>query len=110
MYAQAVDYDERGSHELTDLYRMMDGEGPFKGVRRLRDETCADIDGPIVDDPTGCGLSRRVAPIATPTPAIGHFPMGMGTSTAPSGDTWVMRKAVRDVCAYHNGQVPAHFL
>ena len=56
VYSQEVDYDERGSDEFTDLYHMVDGDSPFKDVRRLRDEKRADIVGLIVDDPNGCGL------------------------------------------------------
>ena len=62
VYSQEVDYDERGSNEFVDLYHMVDGDTPFKDIRRLRDEKRADIVGLIVDDPTGCGLSTRVAP------------------------------------------------
>jgi peptidyl-Asp metalloendopeptidase len=62
VHTQAFDYDERGSGEFIDLYRMVDGDGPFKDVRRLRNEKHADIVGMIIDDPTGCGLSTRVAP------------------------------------------------
>ena len=64
VHTQAVDYDEQGSEEFTDLYRMVDGHGPFKEVRRLRDEKRADVVGLVVDDPRGCGLSTRVAPDA----------------------------------------------
>jgi hypothetical protein len=64
VYSQAVDYEERGSEEFVDLYRMVDGEGPFKDVRRLRNEKHANIVGLLVDDPSGCGLSTRVAPDA----------------------------------------------
>ena len=64
VHAQAVDYDERDSEQFDDLYHMVDGHGPFRDVRRLRDEKRADIVGLLVDDPTGCGLSTRVLPDA----------------------------------------------
>jgi hypothetical protein len=72
-HAQAVDYDEQGSEEFTDLYRMVDGEGPFKDVRRLRDVKHADIVGLVVDDPRGCGLSTRVAPDADDAFFVVHY-------------------------------------
>jgi hypothetical protein len=73
VYAQEVDYDEQGSEEFTDLYRMVDGDGPFKDVRRLRDEKRADIVGLLVDDPKGCGLSTRVAPDAEDAYFVVHY-------------------------------------
>jgi hypothetical protein len=72
-HTQAVDYDEQGSEEFIDLYRMVDGEGPFKDVRRLRDEKHADVVGLIVDDPRGCGLSTRVAPDAEEAYFVVHY-------------------------------------
>jgi hypothetical protein len=57
-----VDYDERGSEEFTDLYRIVNGEGAFKDVRRhLRNENHATIVGMVVDDPRGCGYDARGA-------------------------------------------------
>jgi peptidyl-Asp metalloendopeptidase len=41
---------------------MADGLGPFKDVKRLRDEKRADIVGLIIDNPNGCGLSTRIGP------------------------------------------------
>src|SRR5262245_4885007 len=73
VYAQEVDYDERGSQQFDDLYRMVDRDGPFKDVRRLRDEKRADIVGLIVDDPGGCGLSTRVAPDAEDAYFVVHY-------------------------------------
>ena len=73
VHGQAVDYDEEGSEQFTDLYRMVDGEGPFKEVRRLRNEKHADIVGLIVDDPRGCGLSTRVAPDAEEAYFVAHY-------------------------------------
>jgi hypothetical protein len=57
-----IDYDETDGRHFEYLYRMVDGVGPFKTVRKLRDEKRADIVGMIVEDPSGCGLSTRVAP------------------------------------------------
>ncbi|HEU0058386.1 MAG TPA: M12 family metallo-peptidase [Hyphomicrobiaceae bacterium] len=62
VHTQAVDYDESEGDHFEHLYRMVDGLGPFAGVRQLRNEKKADIVGLIVDDPSGCGLSTRVAP------------------------------------------------
>jgi peptidyl-Asp metalloendopeptidase len=73
VYTQAVDYDERGSEQFVDLYHMVDGDGPFKDVRRLRDEKKADIVGLLVDDPRGCGLSTRVAPDAEDAYFVVHY-------------------------------------
>ena len=64
VHTQAIDYDEADGDHFEHLYRMVDGVGPFAGVRKLRDEKKADIVGLIVDDPSGCGLSTRVAPDA----------------------------------------------
>ena len=64
VHTQAIDYDESEGDHFEHLYRMVDGVGPFAGVRKLRDEKKADIVGLVVDDPSGCGLSTRVAPDA----------------------------------------------
>jgi hypothetical protein len=73
VYTGEVAYDERGSEEFTDLYRLVDGEGPFKDVRRLRNEMHAAIVGMVVDDPRGCGLSTRVAPDAEDAYFVVHY-------------------------------------
>jgi hypothetical protein len=73
VHSQEVDYDERGSELFDDLYHMVDGDGPFKDIRRLRDEKRADIVGLIVDDPSGCGLSTRVAPDAEDAYFVVHY-------------------------------------
>ena len=57
---QLIDYDEAGADQFVHLYRMVDGIGAFKNVKKLRDEKRADIVGLILDNPTGCGLSTRV--------------------------------------------------
>jgi peptidyl-Asp metalloendopeptidase len=64
VHTQAIDYDETEGDHFEHLYRMVDGVGPFAGVRKLRDEKKADVVGLVVDDPSGCGLSTRVAPDA----------------------------------------------
>jgi hypothetical protein len=61
VHAQAIDYDEEGAEQFAHLYRMVDGDGVFKDVRRLRNEKRADLVGLVLEDPTGCGLSTRVA-------------------------------------------------
>ena len=60
VHQQMVDYDELGGEHFNHLYRMVDGEGPFKAIHKLRNEKRADIVGMVVDDPSGCGLSTRV--------------------------------------------------
>jgi hypothetical protein len=59
-YSQAIDYDEAGKDQFNVLYEMVDGVGPFKDVKQLRNEKRADIVGLVIDDPNGCGLSTRV--------------------------------------------------
>jgi hypothetical protein len=39
VHTQLIDYDETGGHHFEHLYRMVDGVGPFKDVRKLRDKT-----------------------------------------------------------------------
>ncbi len=60
VHSQMIDYDETGGEHFTHLYRMVDGLGAFKDVRKLRNEKRADIVGLILEDPSGCGLSTRV--------------------------------------------------
>jgi len=62
VHSQAIDYDGRSDDHFSHLYRMVDGIGPFKDVKRLRNEMHADIVGLIIDNPNGCGLSTRVGP------------------------------------------------
>jgi hypothetical protein len=64
VHTQLIDYDEGEGEHFEHLYRMVDGLGPFQEVHRLRDEKRADVVGMIIDDPSGCGLSTRVAPDA----------------------------------------------
>jgi len=58
--SQLIDYDEAGADQFDHLYRMVDGVGVFKNLKKLRDEKRADIVGLVLDSPTGCGQSTRV--------------------------------------------------
>jgi hypothetical protein len=60
VHSQAIEYDEAGANQFDHLYRMVDGEGPFKDLKKLRNEKRADIVGLIIDNPNGCGLSTRI--------------------------------------------------
>jgi hypothetical protein len=62
VHTQMVDYDGSKGDQFTQLYTMVDGVGPFKDTKRLRNEKRADIVGLIIDNPNGCGLSTRVRP------------------------------------------------
>jgi hypothetical protein len=73
VHTEPVDYDEQGVSQPADLYRMVDQDGPFKDVRRLRREKRANIVGLVVDDPSGCGLSTRVSPEAEEAYFVVHY-------------------------------------
>ena len=60
VHTQLIDYDESGADQFDHLYRMVDGVGAFKDLKKLRDEKRADIVGLVLDSPTGCGQSTRV--------------------------------------------------
>jgi hypothetical protein len=62
VHTEVVDYDTEAEDQFTQLYAMVDGLGPFKDVRKLRNDRRADIVGLIIDNPRGCGLSTRVGP------------------------------------------------
>jgi peptidyl-Asp metalloendopeptidase len=62
VHSQLIDYDDGIEDQFTHLYTMVDGLGPFKDVKKLRNEKRADIVGLIIDNPNGCGLSTRVGP------------------------------------------------
>jgi peptidyl-Asp metalloendopeptidase len=62
VHSQLIDYADTEDDQFTHLYAMVDGLGPFKDVKRLREEKGADIVGLIIDNPTGCGLSTRIGP------------------------------------------------
>ena len=61
-----------GGEHFDHLYRMVDGEGVFAKVRKLRNEKRADVVALIVDDPSGCGLSTRVAADADEAYVVVH--------------------------------------
>jgi hypothetical protein len=60
VHHQEIKYDEGKSQHFEHLYTMVDGNGPFGGIHKLRDEKRADVVALIVDDASGCGLSTRV--------------------------------------------------
>jgi peptidyl-Asp metalloendopeptidase len=60
VHSQLIDYDASTEDQFNHLYRMVDGVGPFKDVKKLRNDKRADIVGLIIDNPDGCGLSTRV--------------------------------------------------
>jgi peptidyl-Asp metalloendopeptidase len=62
VHSQLIEYDASADDQFTNLYTMVDGLGPFKDVKKLRNEKRADIVGLIIDNPNGCGLSTRVGP------------------------------------------------
>jgi hypothetical protein len=62
VHTQPIDYDASEGDQFNHLYAMVDGTGPFKDVKKLRNEKHADIVGLIIDNPTGCGLSTRIGP------------------------------------------------
>jgi len=72
VHSQLIDYDETDGEHFDHLYRMVDGVGPFKAVRKLRDEKRADIVALIIDDASGCGLSTRVAAEADEAFVVAH--------------------------------------
>jgi hypothetical protein len=61
-HTQLVEYDGSAGDQFNHLYTMVDGLGPFKDVKKLRNEKHADIVGLIIDNPNGCGLSTRIGP------------------------------------------------
>ena len=62
VHTQPILYDGSVDDQFTHLYTMVDGLGPFRDVKKLRDEKRADIVGLVIDNPTGCGQSTRVGP------------------------------------------------
>jgi hypothetical protein len=60
VHVAPIDYDESESEKFEHLFRMVDGVGVFKDVRRLRDKVRADVVGLMLENPNGCGLSTRV--------------------------------------------------
>jgi hypothetical protein len=72
VHQQSIAYDESNGEHFDHLYRMVDGVGEFSKVRALRNEKRADIVALIVDDPSGCGLSTRVAADADEAYVVVH--------------------------------------
>jgi hypothetical protein len=62
VHTQPINYDGSADDQFTHLYTMVDGLGPFRDVKRLRNEKRADIVGLVIDNPRGCGLSTRIGP------------------------------------------------
>ena len=81
VHTQLIDYDETGGQHFEHLYRMVDGVGPFKEVRKLRDEKRADVVGLILDSPSGCGLSTRVGADSDEAFFIAHHSCAGNTYT-----------------------------
>jgi hypothetical protein len=126
VHTEAVSYDTTADDQFTHLYAMVDGLGPFKGVRKLRDEKHADIVGLIIDNPKGCGLSTRVRPdsdeaffvvhhaCATTTMSIAHeigHILGIrhdrfvdqGNTPFAYGHGYVNGSKWRDIMSYNEG-------
>ena len=72
VHDELIDYDESDGEHFNHLYRMVDGEGVFAKVRKLRNEKRADVVALIVDDASGCGLSTRVAAEADEAYVVVH--------------------------------------
>ena len=72
VHDELIDYDELDGEHFNHLYRMVDGEGVFAKVRKLRNEKRADVVALIVDDASGCGLSTRVAAEADEAYVVVH--------------------------------------
>jgi hypothetical protein len=72
VHSEPIDYDESDGEHFNHLYRMVDGEGVFAKVRKLRNEKRADVVALIVDDASGCGLSTRVAADAEEAYVVVH--------------------------------------
>ena len=81
VHTQLIDYDEGDGKHFDHLYRMVDGVGAFKNVRKLRDEKRADIVGLILDSPSGCGLSTRVGADSEEAFFIAHHSCAGNTYT-----------------------------
>ena len=62
VHTQPLNYDGSADDQFTHLYTMVDGLGPFRDVKKLRNEKHADIVGLVIDNARGCGLSTRIGP------------------------------------------------
>jgi hypothetical protein len=81
VHTQLIDYDEGDGTHFDHLYRIVDGVGAFKDVRKLRNEKRADIVGLILDSPSGCGLSTRVGADSEEAFFIAHHSCAANTYT-----------------------------
>jgi hypothetical protein len=72
VHSQLIDYDASVEDQFTHLYTMVDGLGPFKDVKKLRNEKRADIVGLIIDNPNGCGLATRIGPESDEAYFVAH--------------------------------------
>jgi len=79
VHVQRIEYDASTEDQFNHLYAMVDGLGPFKDVKRLRNEKRADIVGLIIDNPTGCGLSTRIGPQSDEAFFVVHHACGVIT-------------------------------
>jgi hypothetical protein len=79
VHTQLIDYEASKGDQFNDLYAMVDGVGPFKDVKKLRNEKRADIVGLIIDNPTGCGLSTRIGPDSDDAFFVVHHACGTVT-------------------------------
>ena len=61
VHTELIDYDASADDQFNHLYAMVDGVGPFKDVKKLRNEKRADIVGLIIDNPTGWASLRASA-------------------------------------------------
>jgi hypothetical protein len=81
VHTQLIEYDETSGQTFDHLYRMVDGEGAFKDMKRLRNEKRADVVGLILHSPTGCGQSTRVGAEADEAFFIAHHACAANTYT-----------------------------
>ncbi|MFV0297198.1 MAG: M12 family metallo-peptidase [Hyphomicrobiaceae bacterium] len=73
VHTQQVDYDETGAVHFDHVWRMVDrGDGYLEDVPPMRDKYKADAVILVVDSPTGCGLTTRVAPGPEEAYAVVH--------------------------------------
>jgi peptidyl-Asp metalloendopeptidase len=83
VHTQLIDYDGRVGDQFNHLYSMVDGLGPFKDVKKLRNEKRADIVGLIIDNPNGCGLSTRIGPESDEAFFVVHHACATATMSIP---------------------------
>jgi peptidyl-Asp metalloendopeptidase len=83
VHTQQLDYDGSSGDQFSHLYRMVDGDGIFKDVKRLRNEKRADIVGLIIDNPNGCGLSTRIGADSDEAFFVVHHACALITMSIP---------------------------